>query len=128
MGDQMHQVTVTEPAVLIRIQRSYDPKMSHKALYEVTRGVWKVGERREQVEIALAVFDGIVREIFVIDQWRPAGSTTYETRPREDVEIEGRWEFTGSVAPENIRSKYLGSSVAHYFSRGNSNPILYVNA
>ena len=124
----MQQVTVTEPAVLIRIQKSYNPKMSHEALYEVTRGVWKVGSRREQVEIALAVFDGIVREVFRVDQWHPAGSTTYTTRPRKDVAIDGRWEFTGSVAPENIRSKYLDHSVAHYFSRGNSNPILYVNA
>jgi hypothetical protein len=124
----VHQVTVTEPAVLIRIRKSYDPKMSSQALYEVTRGVWKVGERREQVEVALAVFDGIVREIFVVDLWHPAGSTNYETRPREDVEIEGRWEFSGSVAPENIRSKYLDHSVAHCFRRGSSNPILYVNA
>ena len=124
----MHQITITEPAVLIRIRKSYDPKMSRQALYEVTRGVWKAGDRREQVEIALAVFDGIVREIFLVDQWHPAGSTIYKTRPREDVEIEGRWEFTGSVAPENIRSKYLDGSVAHYFSRGHANPIFYVNA
>ena len=78
--DIMQQVTVTEPAVLIRIQKSYNPKMSHQALYEVTRGVWKVGSRREQVEIALAVFDGIVREVFRVAQWHPAGSTTYTTR------------------------------------------------
>jgi hypothetical protein len=123
----MQQVTVTEPAVLIRIRRTYDRKLSRQALYEVTRGVWKVGDRREQVELALAVFDGVVREVYLVDQWHPAGSTGYQTRPRKDVEIEGRWEFSGSVALENVRSKYLDLSVAHYFARGNSNPILYVN-
>ena len=34
-----------------------------------------------------------------------------------------RQEFVGAVAPEPIRSKYLGGSVAHYFSKGSQNPV-----
>jgi hypothetical protein len=36
-------------------------------------------------------------------------------------------EFTGVLAPESLRAKYIGKSVAHYFPRGAANPIMYVN-
>ena len=121
------EVDVTEPAILIRIRQLFDPKMSREALYEATRGVWRAGERREGARYALAIADGIVREVYEIGRWHPAGSTPYATRPARSVRVEGRWEFTGRVAPEGVRDKYLDRSVANYFARGASNPILYVN-
>lgn len=120
-------VTVTEPALLIRIAQSYHPDITPEGLYEVTRGVWRVGPRREQAEIALAVADGIVREVYAIHHWHPAASTPYRTRPFDDVNVEGRWEFTGKVASDPLRNKYLDQSVAHYFARGNVSPVMYVN-
>lgn len=124
----MRKIKVTEPAILIRIAKLYTPGMSHEALYEATRGVWKAaGERRDCAKYAFAIADGVVREVYHIQQWHPAGSTEYRTRSRQDVEVKGRWEFTGQLAPDSIRSTYVGQSVAHYFCRGNSNPILYVN-
>jgi len=124
----MRRVEVTEPAVVIRIAKLYSDHMSQQALYDSTRGVWKLGKRREAVQYALAVADGIVREVFAVGQWHPAGTTKYSTRKPKEVQVEGRWEFTGSVAPASLRDKYVGHSVAHYFPRGASNPIFYVNA
>ncbi len=121
------QVQVSEPALMIRINRSYSPGMSTEALYESTRGVWVIGSRRDKVQYALAVSLGIVQEVYSVDSWHPAGSTAYETRAQQDVELDGRWEFSGRVAPDSIRSKYLEQSVAHYFPRGAANPITYVN-
>jgi len=123
----MQSTSVDEPALLIRIAKLYDQRMTPEALYEATRGVWRVGDKRERVSYASAVAQGLVREVFAVMQWHPAGSTPYRTRPREDVRLAGRWEFTGAVAPDVVRDEYLGKSVAHYFSRGNSNPVLYVN-
>lgn len=51
----MRNVTITEPAVLIRIPKLFTEGMSTQALYEATRGVWKVGDRRESARYALAV-------------------------------------------------------------------------
>jgi hypothetical protein len=45
--------------------------------YEATRGVWKVGPRREDVNFALAIYKGVVIEVFEIHDWHPAGSTTF---------------------------------------------------
>ena len=37
-------VEITEPTLLIRINRRYEPAMEGDALYEATRGVWRIGE------------------------------------------------------------------------------------
>ena len=124
----MSEVTVAEPAILIRIAQLYEPGMSADQLYEATRGVWKIGKRRESVRFALAVAHGVVREVYEIGCWHPAASTNYTTRPIRSVTVKGRWEFTGKLAPPAIRAKYLGQSVAHYLAKGNANPILYINA
>lgn len=123
----MQEVTITEPALLIRISRLYREGMVPEAIYETTRGVWRVGKQRDSVELVLAVAKGVVRGVFIVNPWHPAATTPYKARPLKDIQVEGRWEFTGSVAPDSVQSKYLGRSVAHYFKRGASNPVLYVN-
>jgi hypothetical protein len=121
-------VTVIDPVVLIRINRLYRHGMSARELYEATRGVWKLGERRHNARYAFAVFEGIVREVYQIDAWHPAGTTPYITRPAEDVQSPGRWEFTGQLAAEAVRSRYVGRPVSTYFTPGSQNPVAYVNA
>ena len=57
--------------------------MLANALYEATRGVWKVGERREYAHLALAVFEGVVREVYAIhDGSRPERRRTKRAHPR----------------------------------------------
>lgn len=120
-------VDITDPAILIRIQRAYRPGMPADALYEVTRGVWRIGPRRSAAKYAMAVFDGIIREVYMIDDWHPAASTPYTVRPIQDVQRPGRWEFTGRLASNDIRERYVDASVAALWKRGAANPILYVN-
>ena len=73
-------------------------------------------------------FVPLVREVYEIHGWHPAATTPSDTRPLRDVQIEGRWEFTGAVAPAVVRDRYVGRSVAHYFPGGAANPVTYVNA
>ena len=101
--------------------------MSAEALYEATRGVWKMGPRRDGAKFAMAVYAGIVREVYEIDGWHPAGTTEYRSRPRSEVLVPGRWEFTGHRAPEEVRERYVGRSVAATWVHGAANPITYVN-
>lgn len=118
-------VTITDPCMLIRINRLYRPGMIDEALYEVTRGVWKCGPRREKARFALAVFQGVVREVYQIESWHPAGTLTYRTRAREQVTTPNRWEFSGKVA-EKVAAKYKGGSVESYLPRGSRFPFAYV--
>lgn len=120
-------VEIVDPALLIRINRLYRRGMSPKDLYDATRGRWKLGPRRERARIALAVFNGVVREVYNIDQWHAAGETSKDSAIHTGPGTPGRWEFTGAVSPEAIRSKYHGRSVLRYFPKGLQSPVLYVN-
>lgn len=118
-------ITIEEPAILIRINQFYRYGMRNDELYEVTRGVWKVGERRKNARYAFAVYQGIVREIYEIEQWYPAGTTVYHTR--NNVHIPDRWEFEGHVVHEILRRKYIDHLVKQYLATKSQNPITYVN-
>lgn len=103
-----------EPVMLIRINQLYRYEMPADELYEVTRKDWKVGSRAKTVRVACAVYAGIVREVYSIDNWVPSPETP------------GRFMFIGEVAPPGIRQKYLDKSVAHVWKQGSQNPIKYV--
>ncbi|MFI4860264.1 MAG: LEM-3-like GIY-YIG domain-containing protein [Phycisphaerales bacterium JB063] len=119
-------VHIKEPAILIRIARAFHYGISPVELYDITRAAWVVGARREGVEYALAVFEGVVREVYRVTGWLPAGSTFRVDYP-EGHERDGRHEFVGVVAEDAVRRKYLNHSVGHYFTEHSQNPILYVN-
>lgn len=120
-------VQIDDPVLLIRINQLYRYGMSALELYEATRGIWLLGERRESARYALAIFRGVVREVYQIDTWHRAGSTSYLTRSRADIENPIRWEFTGTVADTGVRHKYVNGNVKVYFPEASQNPIRYVN-
>jgi hypothetical protein len=122
-----NEIEIREKVVLIRISKLYSESMTAEELYEATRGVWKVGPRRDEAEFAFSIANGEVKGIYKIESWLPAGTLKYQTRPRADIEVEGRWEFEGRLAGGEISDQYLGKSVKHYLPRGASNPITYIN-
>ena len=98
--------------------------MSASDLYDATRASWKLGPRRKHAKYALAVFEGIVREVYEITEWLPAGSTFNSRNPR-GVSSPKRWEFVGRLAPEAVRRRYLNRDVRRYFKQAARNPIRY---
>jgi hypothetical protein len=100
--------------------------MSDLELYEATRGVWRVGSARETVDVALAVFEGIVVEAYQIDSRHPAGTNQYVTRANEKLAVPGRWEFLGAPASHPIRSRYVNRSIRRFLPPGAQNPIRYL--
>jgi hypothetical protein len=127
-------VEIGEPVILIRINRTYQASMNKDALYDYTRGRWKLDtERAKNAKYAIAIYKGIVQEVFEIHNWHKAGTTESTRKPSDNPELNstksliGRFEFTGKLAPIEIREKYNSKSVKHYFVKGNSNPINYVN-
>lgn len=117
------QVVLRHKAILITIDRDYRSDMTPEELYEVTRGAWRVGRKRDRVDYAMSVHMGVVREVYRIDQpWLVAGTLEYKTRPSGHLKSSKRWEFRGSVAAD-IREQYVGYSVG----RSGQNPVRYVN-
>lgn len=121
-------VTISDPVILIRINKLYHPRMSATEMYEATRGVWKLNpERASKARYVLAVFDGIVQEVYCVSRWQQAGKAHYKTRIHTNTKVPGRWEFIGSKAPELVRRKYIDRSVRRYLPKGLQNPIVYRN-
>lgn len=120
-------MTIQHRVLLIRLSRLFREGMTDPELYEATRGVWKLGPRRERVQYVLAVAGGTVREVYAVDGWHAAGTTEYATRPLPHLQRPGRCEFTGTVAPEEVRRLYLGGRVDEFFPQGAQTPVRYVD-
>jgi uncharacterized protein len=115
-------VEVRHKAILITINQLFRSDMDPLELYEATRGIWRIGPHREKADYAMAVFRGIVKEVYKINEWHPAGTLEYKTRDSDGFKDSDRWEFEGEVA-QDIRDRYVG----FYVGKGNQNPIQYRN-
>lgn len=114
-----------EPGLLIKISRRWSYSMSAIELYDSTRSCWKLAKDKvNKIQYAFAVYDNVIREVYEVRAWLPAGSSmvSYE---REAVNTE-RMEFVGVVANQSIRKKYLGKNVGAFFPKGAANPVQYV--
>ena len=120
-------IKIVEPSVLIRISQNYRYGMEPVELYDATRSAWRVGSNRDRIELAFAVHADVVREVYRVAHWLPAGSTLRADYPEGLPREEPRWEFVGRRAEESLRRRYADGYVGGFFKRGNQNPILYVN-
>ena len=110
---------ITEPVILITINQLYRSGMSPEELFNVTSGDWVIGSRRNEAKYAFAVYRGIIREVYEIEQWFPITTGVARQKRRK------RWYFTGKVAM-HLRH-YVGRSTAKYSIVHSQNPIRYVN-
>lgn len=112
---QAEPATFQHSAALITINKFYYPGIPADELYERTRSAWKMSlENAERVEVACAVYRGIIREVYIPESWH--------LHPDRS----GRLYFDGHVAEEPIRSLYFEKSVKHLIKVGSQNPIRYV--
>jgi uncharacterized protein len=119
-----------DPVCLIRINQLFRYGMSAQELYDVTRGIWRIAPARHNPSYALAIYDRVVQEVYAIAAWFKAGST-YSGRSDLADRLRGkdaaRWEFVGTIAPEQVRRKYRYKDVSKYVRPSSQNPVLYVN-
>ena len=110
---------IKEKGILFRIPRLWTPAMPESELFEATHGWWILGERRSEAKYGFAVSKGVIRGVYRINSWRER-----TVGDREYIEGERkRWGFEGEPAPEMQR--YMNTSVAHLFKKGNVSPAMY---
>lgn len=87
--------------------------MIERGIYHAVRSAWKVNKKRaNKIKYVLGVVDGIVKEVFEVDEWKEAGN--------------GRYEFYGKVAPEDKRSIFKDKRIPEKYSKkGNASPVQY---
>jgi len=114
MPQELKDSDFTENVVLLNLSDFYLPNMDGYEMYEATRGYWvmNLDNAKANIEYALAVGDGVIREMYKVKDWYPAG-TTYRLKKyvREDVLPADRIEFVGNIAPDEVKSKYIGKKV-----------------
>ena len=111
------------PSILIRVSRQPRRHVDDDhELYEATRKWWKVGPRRNGARYAMAVYGGVVRGVFAIEGWEPAGPDDIAKDPKR----RDRWAFVGSRSRE-LEAHYLFGDVTAMFPQGNQTPFKYVN-
>lgn len=103
-------ITITEPTIIININKLYKRFMKDNELYNTTRSSWKLGSKKNEAKYVIATYRGLVREVYKINSWNQVGE---------------RWEFAGEVAEKEIRDKYLNQSLENYTKKGSQNPIKY---
>ena len=116
---------ITENVIAIKISQAYRENMTELELYEATRGYWKIDVKRaEKAEYVFSVYKGIIKEVYKIKEWLPAGTIPRSTLPDAETPAD-RYEFVGEVAKEAIRNKYIEKSIANLYRKGEANPIKY---
>ena len=116
--------------VAILINRDYRAHFDELQTFEITRGVWRKSQKtiaeNINAKLAYAVHNGVVKEVYEIHNWVPAGTQQYFTRDVNERFIknlpgkEKYFEFVGRKASDKIRERYKGKIVNRIRSYGNS--------
>jgi hypothetical protein len=119
------EASILEPAILLNISRSYLTAVKPSQLYDVTRSAWTVNLKKAgKAKYAFAMYAGVVREVYKIQHWLKAGTTLTSLENRRKP-AKGRWEFVGSLAPQEVRRRHIGKRVKGLVL--SQNPVRYVN-
>lgn len=84
------------------------------ARYEATRYCWRINPRSiDEYSYVFSVSDGIVKAVYKISEWKR-------------VESNGRYEFIGEPAEENINNRFVGHRIPDiYCKKGMAQPVLF---
>ena len=97
----------------VLINRDYKSTFGDLEIFEYTRGIWKKKMKTiaGNSKYAYATYKGVVKEVYEIHSWVPAGSQEYFTRVLDPKIVNERWEFVGRKAPEEVRKRYVGKLI-----------------
>ena len=119
--EEIQQLYQDDPLIVLsnhaglafNLNKTYKSSMSNVELLEATRGIWARVPRTSELKYAYATYNGIVKEVYEIRHWLPAGTQQYFFRDIKlgDARLKKRYEFVGAIAPNDIRSRYKGKLI-----------------
>ena len=118
------EAEILHRVVFVKLAETYRKGMSAAALYEAARGVWSLSpETASKYNYVLALWEGLVVEVYHVEYWQPADPAHYPTRGLKAADFIPEHgilctEFVGGVASAEIRKHYLGKSVRKHFAAG----------
>lgn len=121
------EAEILHRVVFVKLAETYRKGMPAEELYESARGVWNLNpEYARDYGYVLALWEGLVVEVYQVASWQPADPAHYPTRLGKDLRpahfmprpVVRCTEFEGVVAADEIRKHYLGKSVRRQFDVG----------
>ena len=106
-------VSTDHAGLAFNLNKSYRSSISDIELLEITRGNWARVPRDPGLKFAYATYRSIVKEVYEIRHWLPAGTQQYYFHGGAlgDERLKNRYEFVGAIAPNDIRSRYKGKLI-----------------
>ena len=110
-----------DKVILININASF---AEEKSVYDAVRFAWRINvNKAQQADYILAVSKGVIRGVFIAQEWKPAIKDNF---PEYDKDVENRYGFKGADAPVDTQQKYLGKRIPDsYRKKGAASPIKY---
>jgi hypothetical protein len=122
--DERVEVRPEHAGIAIILNSTYKSGMTDLQLFEATRGIWKGIPSGDDLRYAYATYGGIVKEVYRIEGWVPAGTNQYFTRDFTEEDLAGRREFIGRIAQADVRGLYKGKAIT--MARSYGSPLMPV--
>ena len=75
--------------------------------------------KKNEAKFAYATFNGVVKDVYQIHCWVPAGTQEYFSRSLDPERLKNaRWEFVGKKASNKVRELYVGKNLERKRSYG----------
>jgi uncharacterized protein len=123
--------SLPDDCVIININRQYKRGATPKDIYEATRKTWRIAESKllgPNGEIlrkyVLSEYRGLIVEVFEVTRWRRY-PRPYQASTKKAGESYMGFGFEGEVAPEEIRQKYINTSVSWAKKQGAAQPVIF---
>ena len=120
--NEIHAEIIDEhKGFIILVNQLYEPHFTPLETLEIVRGIWikkLVSTAKNSIvpKYAFASYNGIIKEVYEIFEWVPAGTQQYFTRQFKPEQLKDKFEFVGKIAhdlshlyrgkliPKNMRS------------------------
>jgi hypothetical protein len=109
MNKKIEFAVFKHKALLLCVNNNVRENASNNEVYEGTRFSWRVRLAKvENAEIVVAVIHGVIREVFVANEWL---EVTKKNFPKHRAEPR-RYGFNGTLASKAIREYYIGKRIS----------------
>jgi len=117
--------SIGEDCVIININKTYKRGAGENAIYEATKGIWDIKEKRTaKIKYVLSEYRGLIVEVFTVKEWYTK-EREYNANAKKYGQTYTGYEFKGEVAETSIRNLYVNKSIAKNKKKGFSGVIIF---
>jgi hypothetical protein len=111
--------------IIFNIRKNYKRGSGEQAIYQATKETWSMGKGRTNgIKYVLSEYKGLIVEVFEVEEWYEQ-ERGYNPGTQKFGQKKVGYGFNGHVAPNEIREKYVNTSIAHKKKRGDQRVVRY---